>query len=471
VSKWFQLLSATNLATHPDWTVEQQIQQPAGTDLPLTVSENGRSSVFFRGAQSDTLVSIASGGNVLRPNNCYSSQPGYFIIQRNYASSGSYPQLTVCYQVSGTATNGVDYTYLNGSGTILSGQDSVYIEVDPLSSFCGSNLTLTVTLMATNGYLVDTNGPSATMLIEANVFEVAACVSWNPVGLDYHPPTQSLLVSENASYDHNFVRVDGSGAVTPWADITGLVDQVIIGTVKTTANGFTAGDMYFDSSETGYPGLGWLSADGSRSLRDWAILPPPAASIGGIYVDRSGVFGGDLIATATDGRVWRVNAAGQAGQVAELGSSLGSVITLPNDVAQWGPWAGKILTGQDSWLSLENPEIYAIAPNGEVATNYLGMQIEALSLIPPNQAFYCVDPMDNLIWKVPAGVFAGHAGQLLITGTALLDGAQQPELFIAHWDAGTTSFVVEEISMPPLLSFQSLEQGAFAPIDIPCIPQ
>jgi hypothetical protein len=427
--------------------------------------------VFFRAAQSDTLISIINVGDALRPNACNSGQPGYFSIQRSYTSSGSYPALTVYYQISGTATNGVDYIYLNSSVSMPQGYPQWIIEVDTLPSFCGSNLTLTVTLVAGDGYLVDTNGPSATLQIGANVFEAVADVSWNPVGLDYHPPTQSLLVSENASYDHNFVRVDGSGAVTPWADVTGLVEQVTIGTVKTTANGFVVGDMYFDSAEEGYPGLGWLAADGSRSLRDWAILPAPATAIGGIYVDQSGGFGGDLIATATDGRVWRVNAAGQAGQVADLGSSLGGVITLPNDVAQWGPWAGKILTGQDTWLSLENPEIYAIAPNAEVATNHLGIQIEALSLIPPGQAFYCVDPLDNLIWKVPAEVFAGHAGQLLITGTGLLDGTQQPELFIAHWDTGTASFVVEEISMPLFSPWQSLEQGAFAPIDIPCTPQ
>ena len=473
VSKWFQLLSTTNMEPHPSWAVEQQVQQPASTDLPLTVSENARPKVFFRAAQSDTLVSITSGGDLIRPNECYSSQPGYFYMQRN-VTSGLYPAMTVCYQISGTATNGVDYTYLSSSTTIPEGNLEWPIEVDALPSLCGSNLTLTVTLVATNGYLVDTNAASATMLIYANVFEQVASVSWNPVGLAYDPPTQSLLASAFAQYEPYFWRIDGNGAVTHWAGAPVSSPGVSIGTVNVTAHSFVAGDLYYDSQgveDSGQnPSIGWVSANGSQEETSWVTLPPPWSGLGGLYVDQSGVFGGDLIATeggdyagsSGRGRVWRITAARQVTQITDLGTPLCELITLTNDVAQWGPWAGKIITGQAA-VANNNPEIYAIDTNGVVTTNYLGIQPESFNLIPPNQSFYCLDPDDNMLWKVPAGVFAGHAGQLLVTGTG-----QPPALYIVQWGAAAGQLVVEEISMPPLSGFEFLEEGAFAPIEIPC---
>ncbi|HVM50115.1 MAG TPA: PEP-CTERM sorting domain-containing protein [Candidatus Acidoferrum sp.] len=482
-SQWFQLLSTTNIMAHPDWSVEEQVQQPASTDLPLIVPENGRPNVSFRAAQSDTLMSVSSVGNVLRPNDCYSSQPSYFNIQRSYASSGSYPPLQVWYCVGGTATNGVDYTYLDGSATLPSGASSYQIKVDALPSLVTSNLTLVLTLVATNGYLVDSNGPSATMIIGANRFGAVAELDWQANGLDYDPQSQSLVVSEETQYPpyHNFLRIDASG-VNPWLDVSGLWEEVSLAIVKTSANGFTLGDMYFDSSswpnnQPTNPRIGWAS--GGNVVPDWVTLPPPASPLGGLYVDQTGVFGGDLIATAggdedasgTDGRVWRINSSGQVTLVTNTGTPLGGVITVTNDAAPWGPWAGKILTGQgQEWPWPSDPEIYAIDTNGQATTYYLGIEPEHFNFIPANQSFYCVGP-DTWnrwqVWKVPASVFTGHVGDLLITGIG--DPASgRLGLFMVHWDAGTTNFVIQQIAAP-LGLVMDLEEGTFAPIELPCL--
>jgi hypothetical protein len=481
-SKWFQLQSTMDMGPQPTWTIEDQIAAPDGTDISFTVAKDSRPRAFFRAAQSDTLLSITSGGDVLRPNACYTSQPGYFNIQRNVPSSTDLP---VYYRISGTATNGVDYAYLDGSTTIAEGAIECQIEADALPSLVGSNLTVTLTLVMTNGYLVDSNAASATMLIRANVFELAASLPWPAIGLDYHPPTQSLLVSLIGGYYHpNFLRIDTNG-LNPWVDMPDLTEGVTIATVKATGNGFTNGDMYHDSNglpnePPQNPSIGWVSADGTASVRDWVSLPAPWSPLGGLYVDQSGAFGGDLIATAggdyasgTDGRVWRIDSSKNVTRVADLGGPLGGVITLTNDVAQWGPWAGRIITGQGPEDPLYDPEIYAIDASRQVTTNYLGIQPEHFNLIPPNQSFYCADAGAGAIWKVPAGAFANHAGHLLITGMLSSGGAQPPALYIVHWDAGTTNFVVEEISAPWNWNsgyVQILEDGTFAPIELQCSP-
>jgi len=240
--------------------------------------------------------------------------------------------------------------------------------------------------------------------------------------------------------------------------------------------------MYFDNYDGTYlPSIGWLTNDGTAWKAPWPYLNGGDSPVGGLYVDQTGVFGGDLIATAggdggvcIDGRVWRISWPTNATLVASNYMALGPVITLTNDVAQWGPWAGKIITGQgpeDLLLLYTNadPEIYAIDTNGQVTTNHLGIQTEHLDLIPPNQSFYCCDCLANAVWKVPAGVFTNHVGQLLITGAGQVPYWQQPPaLFIVHWDAGATKFVVEEISAPDFV--ECLEDGAFAPIELPCLP-
>ncbi len=188
--KNFQLLSKTDLVAQLDWTFEQQFVGLGGTNLPLApVPENGRPSVFFWAAQSDTMVWVTWGGDAIRPTPTnYSGQPGYFLIQR--ASSGSYPELPIYYRISGTASNGVDYTYLSGTTNIPALLGYIQLWVNPLPSFAGSNLTVTLTLIMTNGYLVDSNSPSATVVINANVFSQVAAVYRS--GRTSLPPADSI---------------------------------------------------------------------------------------------------------------------------------------------------------------------------------------------------------------------------------------------------------------------------------------
>ena len=74
--------------------------------------------------------------------------------------------LTVTYQVSGSASNGVDYTSLGGTVTITNGQLSAEIAITPLfDSLAGLDESVTLTLVLGNGYLVNPTYASATMKI------------------------------------------------------------------------------------------------------------------------------------------------------------------------------------------------------------------------------------------------------------------------------------------------------------------
>ena len=73
-------------------------------------------------------------------------------------------------------------------------------------------------------------------------------------------------------------------------------------------------------------------------------------------MDRTGVFSNNLIVVTggsdtEGGEVWQVDAATNAVRLANLTSTatphLEGVVTLPDDLLRWGPWAGRIITGSE----------------------------------------------------------------------------------------------------------------------------
>ena len=142
-------------------------------------------------------------------------------------------------------------------------------------------------------------------------------------------------------------------------------------------------------------------------------------------------------------------------------------------LAKWGPWAGKILTGDEEGLRNASgfvPLIYAIDTNGVVTTNALGIAPEDFDLIPTNQDLYCADQDHDEILKLDRHLFTNYVGDLLITqaGEAPTGTPGVPAaLYIVSWDP-TNSFVVR-----PLTYYQfgdqtvDFEHVTFAPVSLP----
>ena len=171
--------------------------------------------------------------------------------------------------------------------------------------------------------------------------------------------------------------------------------------------GFAPGELF---SGTGVPGvIARVAPDGATVQNPWVTLTGETGSEGGLYVDRTGVFAGDLIAVTSTGGVWRITSAGVATRVAQLNTPLEGVTTVPNDVANYGPWAGKILAG----ASAQNA-VYAIDAQG-VATSYpLAISPQDIRIIPAHENFYGIDPAGGKIWGASDDALAGIIGDILI---------------------------------------------------------
>lgn len=467
------------------------------TNTYLITSDTNYAAAQLSIIDSSTTVGIYSGADAVEPSPPDSivdltGVTGYFQIQRSDLS-GFLTNLTIFYQISGTATNGVDYTNLTGTVTMLPDQTSTNIYVQPLAD----NLTegtenLKLTLLANSGFYVDPSHSSATNRIldstVTNLYFIPVVIGLNTVvGIDFHAPSNSLIVSLNypAGQPNNFSRiftdvvssnniVVTNVIVSPWSGVWNMVDEVKLTTAKATVGGFTNGQIFFGNNSAAKVGL--LSADGTVSNVDFAVLTNDTQIHGALYVDQTGTFGNNLIAVTGNGAgqgggVWQINASGMSTRLVNLANNhLEGVITLTNDVGQWGPWAGKIITGNENTHA-----IFTISTNGIVTTNTsLGIDPEDFDLIPANQDLYCVNyhtvgdnPITSSILKVPKIVFADYVGDLLIAQAGETAPSLTPKLFIVRWDSTNSTFVTRKTISLPTVFGGHFEHVTFAPIDLP----
>jgi hypothetical protein len=276
----------------------------------------------------------------------------------------------------------------------------------------------------------------------------------NPVGIDYHRPTDSLVMSINYSTGHpyNFELVDQDGNHTQFSSISGFSNEVKIATARDSVGGFIPGQLFVG---TGVPGVvARVSSDGTTVDNPWVTLPGETGLMrGSLHVDRTGVFGGDLIVVTDAGGVWRVTSSGAATPLAKLDTHLEGVVTVPED-GKYGPWAGKILAGAE-----QQGRVYSIDQFGNSAYEELPdedgnpIRPEDIEIIPANENFFGVDFLGKALQFAPASEFAGMVGDVLIA----VEGPPGI-LWRVYWDG--TRFQTERLAQ-----VQQWEHVTFAPVE------
>ena len=483
---YYQLFSTTDIVNYyniskisgGNWKFEQT-RQATNTSLVFDpVPTNGNPRMFFwaMGAATQVKVEMEPYLPAMEPCAGNPASSGQYRFSREGPTDSA---LTIYYSMSGSADNGVDYTNdagtnFTGVTTIPAGATFVALNLTPKAhgEIFDESAILTLLFRTNGNYVINPTNAAATITIRHcgtnNIFQVVTNLI-APIGIDYHPPTHSLIVSVD-SFDGDtgtrFVRIDSNGLVSAWSgNYSNLALEVKLATVKATTNGFTNGQVFFGNNATTNR-VGMITASGSSSNLNFAELTNDTHIRGGLYMDDSGSFGGDLIAVTgagdfQGGGVWRINSSGTASLITNIGTDihLEGVITLTNDVAKWGPWAGKIITGAEVLQA-----IYVIATNGGWSIINLGIAPEDFDLIPnnlTNQNLYCTT-QSNEILKLSGSFFAGHEGELLITQAGEFGQPKEPRLFIVRWNNLTSMFETSYIRHDQLF-----EHVTFAPIYIP----
>jgi len=249
------------------------------------------------------------------------------------------------------------------------------------------------------------------------------------IAADYHQPTNQVVVSVNYSsgFPHNFELVSANGTHTQFSNISGLSDEVYIAAARDegggrSIGGFKAGEMFTGSGVGGV--IVRISPDGTQILNPWVKLPGEGGLLRGqLYIDRTGIFGGDLIVATTTGNIWRVSSAGVASRLVNVGVPPEGLITVPADPLRYGPWAGKIVTGSE-----DAARIFAIDTQGNVSFYDLGIAPEHIKIATPNENYFGVDFSSQTLWGIPAPELSSMTGDLLI-------GEEFPgNLWQVHWN-------------------------------------
>jgi len=494
---WWELFSKDDLnppTTLPNWTPIELMYNTSGTNLIwFTPIGTNALSGFFRAVGGNTVVGIAPDIYEHDPKEPCSSEGSPTVGKFDLSITPAVPyDMLVRYSISGSAANGVDYVTNSGSFLVASNTTSAVIEIVPLFDTIiefSESVTFTLTIntnVTSGGYLIDPSKPAATMWISdcSNYLQVAAINLVSPAGIDYHPVQQKLLFGVNLDTNgetNNLAVLGTNGLVARWSGIHGMAEERKLLTVKSTNNnlGLVVGDVLFNTANAGE--LGWLSANGSVSNLSWCVLTNETDLLeGSIWIDQTGIFGNNLLAVSGFGFVvggtrglWSIPAKTNTVQLTRIPTfHLEGLLSLSNN-AQFGPWAGKLLSADE-----DKGLIYAFDTNALATPFRLDIGVDKLLLIPTNQDVYCVfyddsDHDSGKILKLSRDTLTSYVGDILAEQAGEVDSPPQfaaPKLFVNHWDSGIGNFSVRRINLPDCLSGVGHFEGiTFAPVDIPAV--
>lgn len=292
-----------------------------------------------------------------------------------------------------------------------------------------------------------------------------------PIGIDFHEPTGSLILSVNYSsgLPHNFERILVDGSHVQFSTVAGFTNEVKIAAVRADANpgGFTPGDLFTGNGIDGE--IVRITDDGATVINPWVSLPGAGNGLmrGSLYVDRTGVFGGDLVVVTTAGEVWRIDATGNpttTSPIADVNVHLEGVVTVPDDPVTYGPLAAKILAGAE-----EQGLLYAFDATGAFTTYNLGVAIEDIDIIPANENFFGVNFGTSRLLSAPSSEFTFAVGDILLTEESPPFPLGSPGLLRLFWNGANLQ--VEPFTLAPgSQPAGQWEHVTFAPLGVNPFP-
>jgi hypothetical protein len=474
-----------------NWTLAAIFTGANGTNqtpFPTNISAGPRQE-FFRVHATNEILSINFDPQVLRdavePVDPFDN--GQFSTFQFFRTGDISNALTFFFTVGGTATTGVDYVQITNSLTFDPFNDFATVQITPLfkSNDMHFSLSVTLTLIESDSYLIDTNnGPSATILIErnrdgdswmqlVNITNTTNAVH-SPIGIGYHSLSNLLVLSvnyptgTNTTFNFAFNSLDTNGFLTNWSDVSGLTDEIKLAVVPTTNNSnFHMGEMFFGTGHADE--IGMLTANPTNASLPWLTLMDTngvgdgGGLRGSLCFDTNGDFGYDLIAVTDAGGVWRVHSQTNVTLLANFNTLLEGVTTIPNDTNRYGPWAGKILAGAENGPAGGTHScLFTVSTNGATNVFFLGdVAAEDIHVIPTNQDFYVVVNNASALLKLPKDTLTNYVGDVIITQSGE-DSAVG--LVIEHWNTNTLQFDKSFVRAPIGLGY---EECTFAPVEIP----
>ena len=285
----------------------------------------------------------------------------------------------------------------------------------------------------------------------------------NPIGIDYHEPTNSLVLSANypTGSPLNFERIEFDGTHEPFSAVSGLTEEIKIGTVRPdNIAGFVSGDLFVGNGIEGQ--IVRITDGGDTVVNPWVDLVGANNGLmrGSLLIDRTGLYGGDLIVATTVGEVWRITADGTPTMLAATGVHLEGLDIVPNGPARFGPLSGCIIAGAEAVSRL-----YAIDPAGVVTSYDVGVAIEDIDIVPRRENFFGINYGTSRLLGAPAEELEALVGDIVVTQ----ETHSSVGLYVLRWNG--VALEATELTLSPESEVPGQwEHVTFAPAGVVEVP-
>jgi len=405
-------------------------------DVSITVATNQPPSVY---AGPNQTINLSTNALQLYGVASDDGLP-YGILSVNWTNlnGGTNVYFTISNQPATTA-----YFYATGAYyLVLSATDGQYTNSSTNLIAVLQQNTPPVVYVQTNLSLILPALPNTNQLQPLIYLQTLTNVPGLGGGIDYFAPSNCAIFSVYKDPTNAYLYLlPPNGIPMPFVTVSNATVgfengsyEAYIATARDTTGGFKIGDTFFgndiasdceivriDPSGTNY----WSSGAAGNA---WVVLPSAGDLVHSLWVDDTGVWGGDLLVLCGNGdggNIWRINSAGQASEVASNLSIHEGIITIPNDLNKYGPWASKVLASGDY------DKIEAVDTNGNVSTYDIGFGAESIRRILPNENLLCLADQNTNIYGASADEFAQCVGDLLIANE---EGSDTSYFYRAHWD-------------------------------------
>ena len=221
----------------------------------------------------------------------------------------------------------------------------------------------------------------------------------NPVAVDYQPTADEMLVSVASGFE----SVSADGMRTRFGRLPNWPAGAAVAVSKDDSEDFAA-DEIFAARRIGQ--IVKLDAAGEVQGDPWASLPGEKALVTALHVDRTGAFGGDLLAGTSGGNIWRIDGEATPAFITATGLPIVALLAVP-DVDRYGAWAGQLIAATGSPVC----RLLVVAPSGDMTEVDPRLCISDLDLVVPDA--------DLFVAGTREGVAAGAGFLFRTTADAL----------------------------------------------------
>jgi hypothetical protein len=254
-----------------------------------------------------------------------------------------------------------------------------------------------------------------------------------PIGIDYYEPTNRVIMSVNypTGAPSNFATVAFDGSQEAFSAIAGLTDELKLATARSgNLQDIPAGTLFTGNGVDGQ--VVKVTADGSAITNPWVDLPGADNGLirGSLYVDRTGIYNGDLIICTTGGEVWRIDADANPTFIFDTNTHLEGLQVVPDIPVRFGPLAGKIVAGAEA-----EGLLWSFDAAGNAVSYNLGVTVEDIDVVVPNENFFGVNYGNSRLLGASVDDMISVRGDLMLATETVVAGTSG--LFRVNWDGQT----------------------------------